>query len=297
MRVVPRQNEAINECWIADRDRYSYEGIYSADRLDGADGAQRGWRVEASRLGDSARSRGQRPEGRRRRARDPGERRSRPLEEYYLLQRLARALGLAQHRSSPAPGGFPRQAADPAVPALGGSPSPTVDYLEALLVVGSNLRREAPVLAHRVRKAAKRGAKVCFLNPAQFEYLFPVAGLSRVVARDAAGRAHCRLLAVLDGAAAPAHLASLAASAEVNTAHRGIAAALKAAEARHLARRAGTASSGSMPICAPWPRVSRQPPAPRSASSPKAAMPPARIWPACCRIAIRVASGQRGKPA
>jgi NADH-quinone oxidoreductase subunit G len=41
--------------------------------------------------------------------------------------------------------------------------------------VGSNLRREVPLLAHRVRKAAKRGAKVAFLNPARFDYLFPVA--------------------------------------------------------------------------------------------------------------------------
>ena len=45
MRVVPRENEAINETWIADRDRFSYEGVYSEDRLDAPDacGAAREW--------------------------------------------------------------------------------------------------------------------------------------------------------------------------------------------------------------------------------------------------------------
>ncbi len=54
MRVVPRQNDAINECWISDRDRFSYEGIYSADRLTkpmvrGADGAWRETRLAERR--------------------------------------------------------------------------------------------------------------------------------------------------------------------------------------------------------------------------------------------------------
>ena len=102
-----------------------------------------------------------------------------------------------------------------------------------MLIVGSNLRREAPVLAHRVRKAAKRGAKVAFLNPARYDYLFPVSGLSRVVAREAAGRSRGYLLG---GArrrrGEPKHLSALVASAQVNTAHRSIAAALKAGQTR-----------------------------------------------------------------
>ncbi len=52
-----------------------------------------------------------------------------------------------------------------------------VERLEGVLIVGSNLRHEMPLLAHRIRKAAvKGGAKVGFLNPRRFEYMFPVAG-------------------------------------------------------------------------------------------------------------------------
>ena len=120
-----------------------------------------------------------------------------------------------------------------------------IDTLDGLLVVGSNLRREAPVLAHRVRKAAKRGAKIAFLNPTRFDYLFPVAAyLESAPAKQLADLAAV-YSACLDGAPAPKHLASLVSGAQVNTAHRAIAAALKAGQqARHLAGRAGAASSG-----------------------------------------------------
>jgi NADH-quinone oxidoreductase subunit G len=84
------------------------------------------------------------------------------------------------------------------MPSLGGSIA-EVDSLQALLVVGSNLRRELPVLAHRVRKAATAGAKVWFLNPASFEYLFPVAG--QLVAEPAAQLAEINALLSVAGAA------------------------------------------------------------------------------------------------
>ncbi len=183
MRVVPRQNDAINECWISDRDRFSYEGIYSADRLlkpmvrtrDGSwrecdwqtalEAAASGLKAApADRLGVLAGASG-------------------TVEEYALLQQLAAGLGTGNidHRLRQVD--FSGDAADPAIPSLGGSIA-EVDSLQALLVVGSNLRRELPVLAHRVRKAATAGARIWFLNPAEFEYLFPVAG-QLVVAPDA----------------------------------------------------------------------------------------------------------------
>ena len=70
MRVLPLENEDVNECWIADRDRFSYEALNGAERLTAAD-AQAGRRVAGGRLADRARVRGQRPEadqGRPRRA-------------------------------------------------------------------------------------------------------------------------------------------------------------------------------------------------------------------------------------
>jgi NADH-quinone oxidoreductase subunit G len=175
MRVVPRRNEAINECWITDRDRFSYEGIYSDDRLltpmlRGVDGGWRetDWRtaletvanglkaVAAEKLGVLANA-------------------SSTVEEYALLQQIASGLGTANIDHRLRQFDFSGDAADPAMPSLGGSIA-EVDTLQALLVVGSDLRHELPLLAHRVRKAAKAGASVWFLNPEEFEYLFPVSG-------------------------------------------------------------------------------------------------------------------------
>src|SRR5256885_6631946 len=68
---------------------------------------------------------------------------------------------------------FRDQQADPVFPGLGMRIA-EVDSLDALLVIGANLRREVPILAHRVRRAALRGAQVAMLNPARFPYLFPV---------------------------------------------------------------------------------------------------------------------------
>ena len=154
------------------------------------------------------------------------------VEELYLLSRLTRALGSANidHRLRQAD--VRDQDADPPAPGLGGLTIADIDQLDALLVIGSNLRREVPVLAHRVRKAAKRGAKVAFLNPARYEYLFPVAGyLESSPAKQLADLAAIYSV-VLDGAVAPKHLSALVAGAQVNTAHHAIAAALKGGSKR-----------------------------------------------------------------
>jgi NADH-quinone oxidoreductase subunit G len=197
MRVVPRNNESINECWIADRDRYSYEGVYSADRLlvpmireangqwresdwqEALEAAAAGLKsVQAERLGVLASASG-------------------TLEEYALLERLASALGTSNIDHRMRQQDFSGDAADPTMPALGGDIA-EVDSLEALLVVGSNLRREIPLLANRIRKASLSGASVWFLNPAKFEYLFPVADY--LVAAPAAQLAELNALLVAAGA-------------------------------------------------------------------------------------------------
>lgn len=78
---------------------------------------------------------------------------------------------------------FRTQETDPGFPWLGMAIS-DVEQLEQVLVVGSNLRKEVPLLAHRVRKAARGGAGVHFVNPARFPYLFPVADYLEGSARD-----------------------------------------------------------------------------------------------------------------
>jgi NADH-quinone oxidoreductase subunit G len=172
MRIVPRHNEAINETWIADRDRFSYEAVYSPDRLEKPMIKVAGeWQtVSWERALEAA------AEGLKRNAAglatlvSP----SATVEEQYLAARLTRAAGSPHidHRLRQVD--FRDAAADPLRPDLGHSIAAT-EELESLLVIGGHLRYEVPLLAHRVRKAARRGAKIAFLNPAAFEHLFPVA--------------------------------------------------------------------------------------------------------------------------
>ena len=177
MRVVPRPNDEINETWISDRDRFSYEGIYAEDRartpMIRRDGAlvPTTWEValEAAALAlkDAVSAYG-------------AERigvlglPTATLEESYLLARLGRALGTPNldHRLRRLD--VRDQAADADYPGLG-LPLAAVDTLDGVLVVGSDLRAEAPILAHRLRKAATRnGARVGFVNHERYAYRFPV---------------------------------------------------------------------------------------------------------------------------
>src|ERR1700722_1036022 len=149
MRVVPRACEDINETWIADRDRFSYEGIYSDDRLlapqikqtdgtwqevpwdqalEAAAGLLKGAAGSADGLGLLS---------------PP----SSTLEEHYLLTRLADGLGSNNLDHRLRRRDFRDQAADAYAPELGHSIA-AVDELDALLVIGSNLRHEVPILRH-----------------------------------------------------------------------------------------------------------------------------------------------------
>ena len=235
MRVVPRPCEEINETWIADRDRFSYEGIYADDRLQApllraADGswreadwetalatAARGLKALVANVGSQALGVLAHP--------------SSTLEELHLLARIAAGLGTPNIDHRLRRRDFRDQAADPLQPSLGLKLA-QVDQLDALLVVGSNLRRELPLLAHRVRKAARRGARVGFINPAAFEFLFPVAGA--LTGADLVGALAGVLAAALDGAAAPAGVAGLVRGARVTDAQRALATALKSGERRAI---------------------------------------------------------------
>src|SRR5579863_7924940 len=231
MRVVPRENEAINEIWIADRDRFSYEGVYSPDRLErpmvrhGADWAETDWE---SALEQVAR-------GLRERADACGllVSPSATVEELYLAGRIARGLGTHNIDHRLRQRDFRDAAADPMAPGLGMRIA-DVDGLNGLLVVGSNLRREVPILAHRVRKAARRGAQIAFVNPVRFAYQFPVAAYLASAPRTLAGdlAAILAALAAAAGKPVPAHLSAATAAAQVGEEHRAIARALLAGEKR-----------------------------------------------------------------
>ena len=232
MRVVPRENEAINETWIADRDRFGFEGIYSAERVTQpmirVNGALEAvdWEVAlaaaAEGLQEAIAAHG---------AASAGFLVS-PLatvEEMYLLARIARGLGTGNidHRLRQLD--FRAQEAEGVYPNLGLHIA-DVEKLEGVLVIGSNLRHEMPLLAHRIRKAAvKSGAQVAFLNPRLFEYLFPVAAYA-LADGDIVGE----LAAIVHAAAAAANkpAPSGVRAATVNDGHRAAAAVLAAGTRR-----------------------------------------------------------------
>ncbi|HZT01829.1 MAG TPA: NADH-quinone oxidoreductase subunit NuoG [Steroidobacteraceae bacterium] len=235
MRVVPRENEAINETWIADRDRFSYEGIYCDDRLERPmirkGGARDGEWVETDWETALAKA----AEGLRDRGADLGvlASASGTLEELYLAGRIARGLGSGNIDSRLRQRDFRDQVADPLYPNLGLRIA-DIDVLQGLLLVGCNLRREVPILAHRVRKAARRGAKVALLNPAVFNYYFPVtAYVESAPARQVIDLAAVlRAAAEAAGAAVPAHLSQVVGGAQIGEHHRAAAAALASGEKR-----------------------------------------------------------------
>ena len=174
MRVVPRENEEINETWISDRDRFSYEGLNSNDRATKAMiKTEQGWRstdwesaltVTAENLQElGAENIGilAAPHS--------------TLEELYLLQKTARLLGVnnIDHRTQQLD--FSDQEVMPLFPYLGQSIQ-SVENKDSIFIVGSNLRLEQPMLAHRIRKAnAKSNGRRCevfTLNPQNFEFYF-----------------------------------------------------------------------------------------------------------------------------
>jgi NADH-quinone oxidoreductase subunit G len=227
MRVVPRENEEINETWIADRDRFGFEGMYSADRvtqpmvrIDGVlqavdwevalTAAAEGLQKVTSTHGATAAGFLASPMS--------------TVEELYLLARIARGLGTPNidHRLRQLD--FRAQEGDATFPGLGLKIA-DIEKLDGILVIGSNLRHEMPMLAHRIRKAAVRngGAKVAFLNPRRFDYMFPIAAYA-VAETDLVAE----LSAVVCAAAAAVNkpVPSGVVAAQVNDSHRGVAAAL-----------------------------------------------------------------------
>ena len=169
-RVVPRNNEAINESWISDRDRFSYEAIYSADRLQVPCIKESGeWRDIDWEDALEAAAKALRNAGKLGMLASP----SSTVEEGYLLKRLADHLGTQNIDHRIERRDFSDQENDPAYPYLGCSIA-ELENQDAIFVIGSNIRAEAPILAHRIRKAALKGASVSFASSVKHEYFFDI---------------------------------------------------------------------------------------------------------------------------
>ncbi len=177
MRVVPRDNESLNECWLADRDRFSYEALNSEQRLTVPMLKQNGqWRETdwqtaleyvAHGLNDIKAEHGADSLGALATPHST-------LEELYLLQKLLRGLGSNNIDHRLRQSDFSADAALAGAPWLGQSVE-QLSQADAVLVVGSTLRKEHPLLAHRLRQGVKRGMKLNLINPVDDDLLCRVA--------------------------------------------------------------------------------------------------------------------------
>ncbi|HEX5049202.1 MAG TPA: NADH-quinone oxidoreductase subunit NuoG [Gammaproteobacteria bacterium] len=228
-RVVPRDNEEINEAWIADRDRFSCHGIYVEDRLlapriKGDDGQWRDapWQVALEAAAEMLRAATQGGGDALGTLASP----SATLEELYLLQRITRHLGSDDIDTRLRRRDFRDQDADPAAPWLGTSIA-DLETRQGILVVGSNVRMEVPIVAHWLRKAARNGASVAFVNAEAYEYHFKAAQMAAPLEDFAAQLAAVAAAAAnAVGAALPQQVARLAEGVAAGAAHDAAAAAI-----------------------------------------------------------------------
>ncbi|MEZ5440692.1 MAG: NADH-quinone oxidoreductase subunit NuoG [Lysobacterales bacterium] len=213
LRVVPRENEGVNEVWASDRDRYSHTALTHADRLsqpfrregdklvpcdwetalghvvewlDGLREAQAGEHLGVLAGGGAS------------------------CEEYWLLQALTRGIGAVHldHRLRQLD--FTDQASRGLYPQLG-TTLEALAHSPAILLVGANPRHDQPLLGHRVRQAWLHGTQLSLVSSAQFQPHYELAWKAIVAPTDMAATLAGLLGAALarSGASAPADLAAL----------------------------------------------------------------------------------------
>jgi NADH-quinone oxidoreductase subunit G len=177
MRVLPLENEELNECWLSDRDRFSYEGLNSTDRLtqpmlkiDGqwqeVDWQQalaavvKGLKNVVTQHGPQALGALAAPHS--------------TLEELYLLGKLVRGIGSQNIDHRLRQSDFSADAGQTGAPWLGMKVA-DISRLDRVLVVGSFLRKDHPLLASRLRQAVKRGQQVNLIHATDDDLLMNLA--------------------------------------------------------------------------------------------------------------------------
>ena len=170
---MPGENDAINETWLSDRDRFSCFGLYAEDRLERPmiKRDQQWFEVSWQEALDYATGALKAAVGDETEAVGVLASPSSTVEELYLLKKLARHLRSRSIDYRLRRRDFRDQENDPPWPWLGTDIAAIAD-LDGILVVGSNLRMEAPIIAHHVRKAALNGAEVAFVNPVEYPVQF-----------------------------------------------------------------------------------------------------------------------------
>ena len=177
MRVVALENEAINECWISDRDRFAYEGLNSADRLttpmvkQGGQWLETDWQSALDYVAHSLKTivAETGPESIGALAHPISS-----IEELHLLQKIIHGLGSNQIdtrlRQSDIKGA--------ASAAWLGMPISQLSELDRVLMIGSFLRKDQPLIAARIRSASKRGLQVLRIDAGGDDWLIPSLGIA-----------------------------------------------------------------------------------------------------------------------
>jgi len=235
MRVVPLENEAVNECWIADRDRFSYEALNAESRLKTPMIRQGGpnggvwqavaWDVALNYVADGLqRIKAEHgPQGIGALASPHG-----TLEELYLLGRLVRGLGSENIDHRLRHSDFANRAADGAARWLG-LPIAALSTLDRVLLIGSFLRKDHPLFALRIRQAARHGAQVMSLHAVHDDWAMAVA--HRITA---APSAWAQALAGIAAAVAHAKGVAAPAAGDADDAARAVAAQLLSGERKAI---------------------------------------------------------------
>lgn len=176
-RSVPKENAALNETWMSDRDRFSVEGLYHTDRVYKPRMKKNGAWVEVewqyaleaiAHLTDHIRK----EKGDHEIAGIAGY--SSTVEEYYLLQKMIRGLGSPHVDHRIREQDFSDQQRRPMFPKIN-TPIADIENCETVLLVGSNIRFEQPIIATRIFKAFQDGLKVMAVNPEAYPYVFSLA--------------------------------------------------------------------------------------------------------------------------
>ncbi len=231
LRVVPYENEDVNECWISDRDRFSYEGLHSEDRLS----------TPLIRQADGSWQTATWPEALKAVAEGLGQVRENfgatqigalaapwsTTEEFALLARLMRALGSDNIDFRLRHTDANWDAARTGAPWLGMAVADVAE-LDRVLLVGAFPRAEQPLLTQRLRQAAKQGTQVFAIDTAADDLLLPLAG-RLTVTPTALAQTLAEVLVALGGAA-DAGLPESLANVEPSDAAREMAASLASGE-------------------------------------------------------------------
>jgi NADH-quinone oxidoreductase subunit G len=228
MRVLPLENEAVNECWLADRDRFSYEALNSDDRLtspmlkQGGEWKTVDWQTALEYVANGLKQiKADHGAGSVGLLASPHS----TVEELFLAGQLVRGLGsenidyrLRNAQFTPAEG----------VRWLGSSIA-SLSELQRVLVIGSNLRKDHPLFSLRVRAAARKGAQVSRIHDVENDWAMPLASSVTVPAGQWA-----QALADVAAAVAQSKGASAPAQGNATESAKAIAASLLSGERKAI---------------------------------------------------------------